>query len=607
MNEYLQTEREIKGYVEIEYSNVDNTLPIGASIMAIEEAPISKPHIIDYNSDKKVGQNYASLENDYFLLDGSFVLPYKPENEEYYYNKNSGYITNQTVQDWMDEWAQPSIPISISKISKTMDGMTIYFKDNIPRNINFVFTNSNNETLTYDIEDNSKDIVTIKFDEQQTITTININFSNFEYPDRRLRISYLDYGLTDVLMGTNLIDFNITENIGDLNLEFPSNELTVNLYDEDGRFNINNPQGYADFLNQDLTVKLKPYIGILTENDGIKYNEDLSTFYLKNWSNNKNQITLNCVDILEKIKSTSNADRIGQVMLTKNSAENIDVLMGQATGVEINTFTNFVDNQNYLCDWYIDTNNVYEYLQQAMIYLWGYIYTDNNNIIVDKRENIKTYNNTLSLNTSLLEEPKYSIRELIKNISIVQYVSYYSNNPKEWQGAHVIYETNSVQASSGNEVVDLGSYHDLHVEARGISQDIGIYKTFNASEYCPMIVSPSTNITFYDLGQIDFSTTTYIKQFNEKGKEITIDNKFVIDIGSGEHYSLDNICEKLCNKINTENKKYDISINYIGDPNIKPNMIVPIETQYGEKEVKVLKHILTFNGGLTGTIEGVGD
>lgn len=608
MNDYLKTEREIKGYVEIEYSDIDNTLPIGASITAIEESPISKQSFIDYNNDKRVGQNYASLENNYFLLDGSFVLPYKPDNEEYYYNNNSGYITNQTVKDWMDEWVQTSIPITISGLSKLMYGMTIYLKDNIPGTINFTFTNSDSETLTYDITNNTKDIITIKFDEQQTITTINMAFSDFEYEDRRLRISFIDYGLSDILKDNTLINFNIVENIGDLNLEFPSNQLTINLYDEDDMFDINNPQSYANFLNQGLLVKAKPYIGILTEHDGVKYDESLATFYLQSWSSNKNEITLNCVDYLEKMKNIKNTDRVIPYKLTESNCETLDGSLELITGIPIDTFKNFKDNQNYLNDNYVETLNPFEYLQQLMIWLWGYLYNENNKLIINKRDNSSAYSNTLSLNNNLLDEPKYTLREKIKSISIVQYTGYYVNDPKQWQAAEDIYLTNSERAYNNQpEIVDLGEYHELHVEARNISEDLGITKVFNASDYCPMVISPPTNITFYDLGVATFKTKTYLKNFNDSGKEITIDNKFFTTTSLSNVYDLDSICESLCNKINNENKKYNVSINYIGDPNIKPNMTIPIETQYGDKQVKVLKHTLTFNGGLTGTIEGVGD
>ena len=278
-NEYLQDEREIKGYVEIEYSNIDNTLPIGTQLTYPLTAPISE---LINSENKKISTNYASLEEDYFLLDGSFVLPYMPENEETYYNKNSGYITDKTIETLNDY-----IPIVISSISKLMNGITLYFKDSIPENIQMTIVTDTiytyvrtedeyavsgktyyyyslgvgweeynvtpgdyigninlyerqiekeSETLNYSITDNIKDIVQIKFDEEETVASINMIFSDFERLNRRFRLSLIDFGLSDILKDDTLMNFNIIENIGDLNLEFPTNQLTVTLYDEDDIF-----------------------------------------------------------------------------------------------------------------------------------------------------------------------------------------------------------------------------------------------------------------------------------------------------------------------------------------------------------------------------------
>lgn len=605
MNEYLQDEREIKGYVEVEYSNIDNTFEVGSEYLFINQAPISDFTKIE---NKKVAQNYASLEQDYFLLDGSFVLPYMPSGETEYYNTNSGFISADTIE----ELIQPSmnyIPLYINNISKTIDGFTIYLKDNIPSDIELKFTNSNSEELTYTIEDNTKEVITIKFDEQQTITAIEMKFSNFEYNNRRFRMPKFDYGLSDILKDSKLISFNLVENIGELNLEFPSNQLTINIYDEEDNFDIMNPSGYASLLNESLKVKFKPYLGILTTNEGIKY-EELATYYLKDWSNNNKNITLNCVDYLEKMKNIPYAPDVYGYDLTRSSLMGLDHDLETETNIKFDDFTNFEDSsgKGYLEVPYLDTMNVFDYLTNLLVYLWGYMYSDKDKIVVGKREENLVYEDTLTLDTNLLEEPIYTLKEKIKSITITEYMGTYINNPKQWQAAETIYLTNSERAYNNQpEIVDLGKYHDLHVEGRNVSGDIGVYKVLNASEWCPAVISPPTNITFYDLGEATFSTETFIKQVNDSGKEITIDNKLFKLSDDETKYGIVEVCDNLCNKIIDDYKTYDISIKYVGDPNIKPNMILPIETQYGEKQIKVLKHTLTFNGGLTGTIEGVGD
>lgn len=654
MSKYLRDEREIKGYVEVEYSDVNNGVEIGDSWIYPTESPISSW----YNTNnKKVSQNYASLEQDYFLLDGSFVLPYMPENETSYYNNNSGYITNDIVEYFLNGVQLINTFID----GKVASGITIYLKDNIPENIEIVVeTNATysyirteddyaesgkvyyiyvlgsgyevypteagdfiedlnlyerqidqeSETLTYNITDNSNDIISFNFEEEKSISTLTMKFNDFEYENRRFRMPLIDFGLTDLLKDDRLMSFDIVENIGEINLDFPTNQLTVNLYDEDDVFDINNPKGYASLLNESLKVKFKPYLGILTDDEGIKY-EELSTYYLKNWNNDNKNVTLNCVDYLEKMKNIPYVSYY-QVNLDYGELYALDDELESYANIKFDDFTNFVDSsgKGYIEHEYLDTTDMFNYLSNLLVYLWGYMYSDKNKIVVGKRDENVVYEDTLTQDTCLLTEPKYTLKEKIKNISIVQYKDHYINNPiEDWHAAPDIYLTNSERAyNSKSEIVDLNTYHDLHVEARNVSQDIGIRKTFDASRYCPAVISPPTNITFYDLGEATFSTSTFIKDVNESGKEIKIDNKlFKQADGQPNKYGIDEICDNICNKIIDDYKTYNVTFDYIGDPNIKPNMILPIETQYGEKQIKVLKHTLKFNGGLTGTIEGVGD
>ena len=112
------------------------------------------------------------------------------------------------------------------------------------------------------------------------------------------------------------------------------------------------------------------------------------------------------------------------------------------------------------------------------------------------------------------------------------------------------------------------------------------------------------------MGTVNFTTSTYIDNVNSNGIELNIDNKFFKEYG-GESGSfaqtLDETCSNICDRIKSMYKKYDVEINYIGDSNINIDDIVEVETQYGIREVRILEHDLTFNGGLSGTIKGVGD
>ena len=546
MNEYLQDEREIKGYIDIQYSNINTDY--GTFHDYPTTAPISFPDNVLSSNSIKVVKNYASLENNYFLLDGSFVLP------DYNYstasgahgNTDSGYITNEILDEYSFYQAFDTSNL------KNMRGITLYFKDNIPSTIDIIITYGTNNTLNFNITDNSKSVVQIDFENEYLVNQIDYEFSNMQYSDRRFRLAFIEGGLGDVLTKENgfLISFTTIENMGEFNLETPSNECNIELYDEENKFDLTNPKGYADLLNEN--VRVQPYIGILTSNNGVVY-INKGTYYLNNWKNNDNKITLSCSDYLNKLKTIYDYPTIGTVANSGNLEVYYRMLSYQSDlenyiDIEATGFSDFAEGRlgnEYFDDSYVDVNNLFDYLNSLVVwtntpYVTSCLYCDTargnmkDNLSVTGPIYDNVYEDTLTLDTSLLSKPIYTIKEKLKSILIKKY-----------------------SKNASNELV----------------------------------------------------TTDYITTYDVNGKSIEINNKFFKEYSYSGTFAatLNERCALISQKIKSEYKKYDISIRYIGDPNITPNMIVPIETQYGNKQVKVLKHTLTFNGGLTGTIEGVGD
>ena len=54
-------------------------------------------------------------------------------------------------------------------------------------------------------------------------------------------------------------------------------------------------------------------------------------------------------------------------------------------------------------------------------------------------------------------------------------------------------------------------------------------------------------------------------------------------------------------------KKYKVTGNYIGDPSLTAGDTISVETKFGNKDVVLTKSSLTFDGGLSGNFEGMGD
>ena len=99
--------------------------------------------------------------------------------------------------------------------------------------------------------------------------------------------------------------------------------------------------------------------------------------------------------------------------------------------------------------------------------------------------------------------------------------------------------------------------------------------------------------------------------FNNGGNEIKIEN-VLYNLGLNLYPYIDRItprqaADNTAQFIKNNYKKYNVKIDYFGNPAYETNDVLKIETPYGYKAMRILKHSLTFNGALSGTIEGVGD
>ena len=176
--------RNLKGYVEIlyDYQNIDGDIsPITYS--ANQQAPISNGD--EMINGVRVETNFASLENNYFKLDGSFTLPNDP-NE--YTNTVVGFITDDIVEDLYENKCYVRI-LNVEN-NDNLHSITMYTKDNIPATIKLYIKYETTETLELEKTNNNSEVISFDFanEEISNINYIDVTLSDFEYQDRRVRI-----------------------------------------------------------------------------------------------------------------------------------------------------------------------------------------------------------------------------------------------------------------------------------------------------------------------------------------------------------------------------------------------------------------------------------
>lgn len=592
--------REVKGYVEIIYKEIeqkDYTMTLSPT-----KANFSLDNeIVDGN--KKI-KNYASLEENYTLLDSSFILPnYNIKGD------NAGYISNEIFNNI----ERPILKIVNEEEPSSSSGITIYFKNNIAQKFSITIIKSDDTSLEINVIDNQKEIYQYIFEEEISIKSLQLDLIQMEYDKRRIRIPEIDLGISQIYEGNDLVSFSTTEEIDLLLTSTPINDCQVNLNNYDNSFDPINPVGLAKYLTEDCIIK--PYIGILTEENGIEYIK-MGYFYLNDWSSDTDgNVTLNgknLIAILSKTDLKSNGDLLRNDMSNYNYLTNY---LNNCYNYKFNIELPYVYNMLYL--------NFYNLLD-VLKYICSYMLRKNNKRkFFISRENIITFNKlnqevveNISRN-ELLEDAKFENKVPIKKVTII------GNNNNNYTDGESGKEIINAKYVLSKPVEYVWYVHNESTENSKGYDYVYTGDSFSFSYSCnnsnakAEIIDMNCYMVYVKLsGEIGDEFSIILKDwvaknslreskniFNSKqevGDELEIDfkntNKFSNSYTSSmADYYFDN------------DKKYLISANYIGDPSLMPGDMVSIETKYGYKDVIITKQILKFDGGLSGTIEGVGD
>lgn len=592
--------REIKGYVEIIYKEPE------VNDYSVESAPNKvrfslDNEIIDGNRKTK---NYASLEENYTLLDGSFILPnYNIRGD------NAGYISNEIFNN-----IENSILKIINEESPVFSsGITIYFKNNIAKKFNITITKNDNTILEINVVDNQKEIYQYIFEEEILVKSLQIDIIKMEYDTRRIRIPEIDLGISQIYEGNDLVSFTTTEEIDLLLTNTPINDCQVNLNNYDNSFDPINPVGLVKYLTEDCIIK--PYIGILTEENGIEYIK-MGYFYLNDWSSDTDgNVTLNSqnlIAILSKTDLKSNGDLLRNDMSSYSFLTNyfnncydykFNIDLPYIYNMLFLNFYNLLDVLKYICSYMLRKNN------QRMFFV--------------SRENVITFNKlnseiveSISRN-ELLEEAKFENKVPIKKITIIgnnnnnytdgesgkeiinakyvlskpiEYVWYVHDESTEpSKGYEYVYSGDSFSftysCSNSNakaEIIDMNCYM-VYVKFSG---DIGDEFSIILKDWVAKNSLRESKNIFNSKQEVGDELEINFKNTNKFSNSYT---------SSMADYYFEN------------DNKYNISANYNGDPSIIPGDKVSIETKYGYKDIIITKQVLKFDGGLSGSIEGVGN
>lgn len=261
-------------------------------------------------------RNYASLEKDYFKLDGSFEL--FPDD-----------LKPGTAGLWLSGISNESGSIQAKRLniqfSKTHSsaGLTITFIEDYPEFMRVAWIDASGEILTDRIffPDALTYLCECPIDGYQQIVII---FSHTTKPYRRIKIANIEFGLNKVFSGEDISVAKIVEECDPLSSQLAIGKLDFTLLSESKDFDIYNPQGlYKMFRTAQPVV-----VSYLSNGEARPF----GTYYLESWeSGGDNTASFQAVDALGLLDKTTFWD--GQVYSRKPADEVLDEIM-QSAGFE---------------------------------------------------------------------------------------------------------------------------------------------------------------------------------------------------------------------------------------------------------------------------------
>lgn len=580
-----EPERRIKGYVEVLYD-----LP-SVSITPTTNMTSTYTPTSEISNGIRVENLYGSV--DYLPLDGSYLTMGAT-------NTNIGFISDELFEDLTN----PTITLSFS--STTVKGITMYFRNNTPTDLTVNYSDGTSDTIT----NNERDIVQVIFEEEKTLTSVQVAINDVMYSDRKIYCMEIDLGVTQVYKDQDLIEFTVDEEVNKLVEEVPINETNITLNNMTDLFNPLNPKGIVPYLSENTVIK--PYIGVLTENLGVEYVK-MGEFYFDSYTNNSDATTTlvgkNILKQMEGKTIINGLSRIGTDVFIDTSSSTYDktfkgIIENSGFEIDINTSQQKMSNLNFN-----NTIDIKEYIKSWCLLKTTIFYADRNNLL--KVRDLESIKETIT-KSELINDAEFKYLDKINTINVLrkqkfndseisnQEITYKMFDNQEFELAQNeqifyvekpigIYLSNfnlSVTGANSVQVMNDNNFYAI-LKIIGVAGNTARVTATRTSYY----TKPTSTIKNDDLG-------TYTnKQQGEKEVKIEVYQQLLVTRG--------NVVQQGATEILNYAPSYEMSFDYNGDPSLEAGDYIDVETPYGYKPLFIQKNRFKFDGGLEGSIEGV--
>lgn len=289
-----------KTAAKVSFEILDNDAYLDNTSIVSSEAEISRKAQIT-NKVRSMSRKYATFEQDYFKLDGSFCIPPRPDEDDSELGWWSGelcgadgmFAVPQTVEFTFFLEEHNSMGLTIHFDGRTKEFATDFDID--------VYRLDGTLIASTSVIGNTKSMfVWVKG--LDNYGRIVITIKKWVKPFRRARIVELDFGIIQEYQGDKLINVKLIEQMNVVGDTLPANEIKFTIDNSSREFNILNPDGFYRFLKDRQELSLS--IGVEIADEEFEY-IDIEKYYLTDWQSDEGALTStftarNILELLEQ-------------------------------------------------------------------------------------------------------------------------------------------------------------------------------------------------------------------------------------------------------------------------------------------------------------------
>lgn len=236
--------------VKIEFEMVDVDAAATAHVTVSDECAFSQAEQT-HDRIETVSKKYATLEKDFWALDGSFALP-TPEDIP---KQHTGWWS-ESISDETGSFIAPPVLAFSWDAPQSSVGLTLYFDNaagQYPTEFS-VFAYDEDGTLLkqLDIENSG---IRCEFDFPcEDYRFLCIQFRKTHLPYRRVRVCEVIFGLIKRFDKHSLVNVTLESSFSPKSESLPTAELTLTIDNSTAEWNMANPKGIYAYLQQTMPL-----------------------------------------------------------------------------------------------------------------------------------------------------------------------------------------------------------------------------------------------------------------------------------------------------------------------------------------------------------------